>query len=188
MLFVTKQNKNLLFLFNLVLYNYFQKSNNYESDQHCLNEILLIDAKMDFLRRPPINLCPTDFKLLADSLLTGSEDQELRLKNVFDCNDNDSAFSNHALAHSSLMVLWQNFQLAQSCVNNKLKTGLGKAQETLTAFEKVLRQNAAALLQNKQVNVTDCRRLLGFFDLLEKSFVNAWDGCSLNWYVKSNTS
>jgi hypothetical protein len=140
---------------------------------------------MEFLRNAPVNLRLTDFNLLADSLLmrSPSKDLESRLLHVFESYSNDPAYSKLALSNSGFMVLWQNFQLAQSCVNNKLKTGLGKAQETLTSFEKVLRHLALLATQNKQVKVTDCHRLLGFFDLLEKSFVNAADGYSLNWYA-----
>ena len=143
-----------------------------------------IQAKIEFLRNAPVNLRLTDFNLLADSLLirSSSKDLESRLLHVFESNSNDPTYSNLALSNSSFMVLWQNFQLAQSCVNNKLKTGLGKAQETLTSFDRVLRQLAGLVSQNKEVKVMDCRRLLGFFDILEKSFVNAADGCSLNWY------
>jgi hypothetical protein len=32
------------------------------------------------------------------------------------------------------------------------------------------------------VNVAECRRLVAFFEALEKSLVNAWDGGgSINW-------
>ncbi len=147
---------------------------------------LTIEAKMEFLRQTPVNLRMSDFKLLADSLLSGTmSTSDNDLKHIFEGNFDDRlAYTRLALSNTNFMYLWQNFQLAQSCVNNKLKTGLGKAQETLMAFDKVLRHLATSVTSSSVVSnfrVTDCRRLLGFFDLLEKSFVNAWDGGSLNW-------
>ena len=147
---------------------------------------LTVEAKMEFLRQTPANLKMSDFKLLADSLLSGTTStSDNDSKQIFEGNSDDRlAYTRLALSNANFMYIWQSFQLAQSCVNNKLKTGLGKAQETLMAFDKVLRHLATSVTSPSaatNIRVTDCRRLLGFFDLLEKSFVNAWDGGSLNW-------
>jgi hypothetical protein len=56
--------------------------------------------------------------------------------------------------------------VSQWCVNNKLKTTIGKAQETLTSFAESLRHKATLAAQNKPVDVTECRRILSFFDLV----------------------
>ena len=127
-----------------------------------------------------------DFDLLQKSV--GGESSKSNIdstvqisKNVMEVNEvTDDDFSKEALTNYQSMILWQNFQVSQWCVNNKLKTTIGKAQDTLTSFSDALRQRVTLATQNK-VGVVECRRILMFFDLLEKSFVNAADGCSQNW-------
>ena len=46
-------------------------------------------------------------------------------------------------------MTWVGDQIANYCVNNKLKTTFGKAQETLGAYEKTMRYLANSL--GKQV-------------------------------------
>ena len=79
---------------------------------------------------------------------------------------------------------WIAYHLAQFCVNNKLKTPLGKPQDTLTTIEKALR-NSNQILSTGQSNMDEaearklrlqCKDLLVFYEMLEKSMHNAWDG------------
>jgi hypothetical protein len=76
------------------------------------NEDALTSKKLEFFRRPPINLRSTDFKLLADSLLSGTPSSDLKLINVFECSSSDDDdFSKVALTNVHAMILWQNFQV-----------------------------------------------------------------------------
>ena len=158
-----------------------QKSVGGESCKSNIDSTVQISKKLGFFQRPPVNLRSTDFKLLVESLLSGSPASDPKLLNVMEVNEvTDDDFSKEALTNYQSMILWQNFQVSQWCVNNKLKTTIGKAQDTLTSFSDALRQRVTLATQNK-VGVVECRRILMFFDLLEKSFVNAADGCSQNW-------
>ena len=94
---------------------------------------------------------------------------------------NNENFSQMSLSNLNSLITWQNLQMAQWCVNNKLKTTIGKAQDTLTSFAEVLRKKASQATQNKSVDPVESRRILSFFDMLEKSFVNASDGSSQKW-------
>ena len=146
-----------------------------------------ISKRLAFFQRPPINLRSMDFKLLVESLLSGSPASDPKLLNVVEVNGvADDDFTKEALTNYQSLILWQNLQISQWAVNNKLKTTIGKAQDTLTAFSDALRQRLTLVTQNK-VGVVECRRILLFFDLLEKSFINAADGCSQNWQVLSNS-
>jgi hypothetical protein len=76
------------------------------------NEDALTSKKLEFFRRPPVNLRSTDFKLLADSLLSGTPSSDMKLINVYECsNSDDDDFSKVALTNVHSMILWQNFQV-----------------------------------------------------------------------------
>lgn len=180
----------------------------------------LHDLKMMFLRSSHEPIKPTDFKVLVDNLLKSPSSnptsvagqieswkhleihscQEINLEKV-----DEKQLVEWITTNLDIQSFWIGYQLAQFCVNSKLKTPLGKAQETLTTIEKVIRRlttNAAAASvvktsqspedgQNTKnnekdsapfvLNVFECRRLLTFFELLEKSMANAWDGSAYYW-------
>ena len=180
----------------------------------------LHDLKMKFLRSSHEPIKPTDFKVLVDNLLKSPslnpvsaarqieiwKHLEIHSAQEIDLEDLDEKqLTEWITINLDLQSFWIGYQLAQFCVNSKLKTPLGKAQETLTTIEKVLRRlttNAAAasvvkVSQSKEdghnsknnekcpspsvLNVFECRRLLIFFELLEKSMANAWDGSAYYW-------
>ena len=179
----------------------------------------LHDIKMAFLRNHHESLKPTDFKILADDILKNpgkkipaSDTQNKILKhlevqaaqeNTLEEENGKANLVECITSNFDLQSFWIGYQLAQFCVNNKLKTPLGKAQETLMTIEKFIRQltaNASALSiakplkspessknkANEEVttlvlNISECRRLLAFFELLEKTMVNAWDGSAYHW-------
>jgi PI-3-kinase-related kinase SMG-1 len=81
---------------------------------------------------------------------------------------------------------WIQWEAARFCVNNKLRTPLGKAQDTFIKIETIIREHARILtlkdkskLQSyKQVlaNQRNVRILLGFMESLEKAIYNAAEG------------
>ena len=181
--------------------------------------------KINFLARNNSNLKPTDFKVLMDDLLKGPTSPNIfpfsqskvfkHLEAHFDQaeeriaqadNSDRKRLIEYILTNFDVQSFWIGYHLAQFCVNSKLKTPLGKAQETLTTIEKVVRQltsNVTASTVTKAttpsdtnnksptgatksspsfvLNVSECRRLLTFYELLEKSMANAWDGSAYHW-------
>jgi PI-3-kinase-related kinase SMG-1 len=89
------------------------------------------------------------------------------LKNVTNFHDLQTLHMCHSLSHY--------------CINNKLKSPLGKAQDTLTTIEKVIRNVTANLLEGKTANIDmpGCRGLLVLFECLEKAMSNAYNGSAV---------
>lgn len=84
------------------------------------------------------------------------------------------------------LTSWIQWESARFCVNNKLRTPLGKPQDTFVKIENIIKEYARVLalkdrshLQNyKQVlaNQRNVRILLGFMEALEKAIYNAAEG------------
>ena len=195
-----------------------RKRNNLEATEQ-LGQCTIGDTqnlKLAFLRNNHEELKPTDFKVLADYLfkksgktsLLDEHDKLLKhleilsIQEIVSYSDDKTHLVEYITSNVELQAFWVGYQLAQFCVRNKLKTPLGKAQETLTTIEKVIRQlaaDAAALSVFKpspeeniptqlsddtktlKLNVLEVRHLLTFFELLEKSMSNAWDGSAYHW-------
>ena len=172
------------------------------------------NVKLAFVRSNHESIKPTDFKVLMDSLLSAPSSKitpsqtkvlkhlEIYPSNVINLEHDLKQIEECIASNSDLQAFWISYQLAQFCVNGKLKTPLGKAQETLTTIERVIRQlttNAAAASVQKSIyqtenspdiqnvedtftlNIKECRRLLVFFEVLEKAMANAWDGSAYYW-------
>lgn len=92
------------------------------------------------------------------------------------------------LAQSDLrcLVSWAQWEAAQHCVNNKLRTSLGKPQDTFLRIESIIKEDARILaLKEKSLvknydsliaNQKHTRILLGFMEALEKAIYNASKG------------
>ena len=82
--------------------------------------------------------------------------------------------------------------MANHCISNKLKTPLGKAQETLGAFERALRTLATnfekqlAPWKKTPEKIRQARNFLVIFDGLEKAMYQAWDGNNLSAFFVAN--
>ncbi|XP_070506242.1 serine/threonine-protein kinase Smg1 [Chironomus tepperi] len=84
------------------------------------------------------------------------------------------------------LCAWIQWEAARFCVNNKLKTPLGKAQDTFIKIEGIIREHARVLtLKDKSksksykhvlANQRNVRILLGFMESLEKAIYNAAEG------------
>ncbi|KAL0113113.1 hypothetical protein PUN28_012373 [Cardiocondyla obscurior] len=98
-----------------------------------------------------------------------------------------------ALANCSFLFFWSGFEAAQHCVLNKLRTSLGKPQETFTSIENALKilareiscHNTDVARKEKQSldrilhEHTRVRLFVEFLEHLERVIHNAADGCAM---------
>ncbi|XP_031845911.1 serine/threonine-protein kinase Smg1 isoform X3 [Nomia melanderi] len=96
------------------------------------------------------------------------------------------------LANRSFLYFWAGFEAAQHCVNNKLRTSLGKPQETFTSIESALKTLAREISYNVEVTKKEkrslddllsehnrVRLLIEFLEHLERVIHNASEGCAI---------
>ncbi|XP_020295832.1 serine/threonine-protein kinase SMG1 isoform X3 [Pseudomyrmex gracilis] len=97
-----------------------------------------------------------------------------------------------AQANCSFLYFWNGFEAAQHCVLNKLRTSLGKPQETFTSIESALKILAREIsycmdvvkkekqdLKHILHEHTRVRLFIEFLEHLEKVIHNASDGCAM---------
>ncbi|KYN40743.1 Serine/threonine-protein kinase SMG1 [Trachymyrmex septentrionalis] len=102
-----------------------------------------------------------------------------------------------ALANCSFLFFWSGFEAAQHCVLNKLRTSLGKPQETFTSIESALKILAREIschnldvavkkqgLESQELDRilhehTRVRLFVEFLEHLERVIHNAADGCAM---------
>lgn len=97
-----------------------------------------------------------------------------------------AGFCKVAMADVRVLISWAQWEAAQSCVNNKLRTFLGKPQETFLKIESIIKENARILSLKEKLKVPNvdtilanqrnARILLGFMEALEKYIYNASEG------------
>lgn len=98
---------------------------------------------------------------------------------------------NLSLANCLFLYFWSGFEAAQHCVLNKLRTSLGKPQETFTSIEGALKilareiaYNTDPIKKDKQNldyilhEQTRVRLFIEFLEHLERVIHNAADGCA----------
>lgn len=98
-------------------------------------------------------------------------------------------FGSMAAIDIRVVISWAQWEAAQFCVNNKLRTALGKPQETFLKIESIIKENARILaLKDKMMvpsidtilsNQRHARILLGFMEALEKCIYNASEGTAV---------
>uniref|UniRef100_A0A336K3Y9 CSON000458 protein n=2 Tax=Culicoides sonorensis TaxID=179676 RepID=A0A336K3Y9_CULSO len=112
---------------------------------------------------------------------------EAFINNFYQKTGPGNAFKDMSLVDSRPLVFWLEYITAQYCVESKLKTILGKPQETFMKIEDIIRENARILsLKEKAItskgiqtylsNQKNARICLGFLEALEKNIHNAADG------------
>ncbi|XP_014477330.1 PREDICTED: serine/threonine-protein kinase SMG1 isoform X2 [Dinoponera quadriceps] len=98
-----------------------------------------------------------------------------------------------SLANCSFLFFWSGFEAAQHCVANKLRTYLGKPQETFTSIEgalKILAREVScspdAVVKKERHGLeyilheqTRVRLFVEFLEHLERVIHNAADGCAM---------
>lgn len=107
-------------------------------------------------------------------------------KSWFVSKDKNYAYGNMALNDLRCLVPWVQWEAAHFCVNNKLRTPLGKPQETFLKIESIIKEDARVLSLKERTPVRDinvsmenqrhARILLGFLEALEKAIYNAAEG------------
>ncbi|XP_039962774.1 serine/threonine-protein kinase Smg1 [Bactrocera tryoni] len=106
--------------------------------------------------------------------------------------ENCASYESAARRSCSALALWLEYEAARQCVRNKLRTTIGKPQETFLAIEAVISKYARILsTKSGLANVCTARKvtlphlmslqrntrlLLGFIDSLEKHIYNAAEG------------
>ncbi len=139
----------------------------------------------------PSGISPNDFKTFVEALLkgplTGPRSHQDKVTKHLELNFPRDPVSSanflSVLGNEDLRTLWMSVAVSHYCVNNKLKTPLGKAQDTLTTIEKVIK-NVLQNLQDggdkaRRVNLGECHRLLTFHRCLEVAMCNAFDGSAV---------
>ncbi|KAF5305594.1 hypothetical protein FQR65_LT07674, partial [Abscondita terminalis] len=145
-------------------------------------------------------MLPLHFTMFMKYLLHGEEQLGNLLEDIFMCcwpvesdsqvsNVNMECFRNLALNSRAVLNNWITFEAAQLCVNSKLRTPLGKPNETFTSFEVVLKQLAKDVMKVKpdaeepsdteKADQKRVRMLLQFMEHLEKAIYNAAEGCAI---------
>lgn len=104
----------------------------------------------------------------------------------FNGTETAEEYKNVTLKDVRTLCAWIQWEAARFCVNNKLKTPLGKAQDTFITIENIIREHARVLtLKDKSksksyehvlANQRNVRILLGFMESLEKAIYNAAEG------------
>ncbi|XP_034180761.2 serine/threonine-protein kinase Smg1 isoform X1 [Osmia lignaria lignaria] len=97
-----------------------------------------------------------------------------------------------ALVNQSFLYFWAGFEAAQHCVTNKLRTSLGKPQETFTSIESALKTLAREISYSLEVTRKEKRSLdhllsehtrvrlfIEFLEHLERVIHNAAEGCAI---------
>lgn len=144
------------------------------------------------------DLCPLQFKKLMKFLLAPETDQPNIecLQEVFVsslCLDTESQmnielFYDLGINSKNVLFNWATLEAAQFCVNSKLRTPLGKPNETFMKIEGALNSLGNELLsitkdktvkQYNQFTRVRVSLLLKFIEHLEKRIYNAAEGCAI---------
>ncbi|XP_044735996.1 serine/threonine-protein kinase SMG1 isoform X2 [Chrysoperla carnea] len=143
-----------------------------------------------------IEMHTQNFKKFMSHLLFGHEHELNWLENILnscwplldttDLDDYVTYFGNLAQISYPLLIFWITFEAANFCVNNKLRTPLGKPTDTFTSIESSIKKLAREitnerktasislmLKENKRVRI-----LMEFMEHLEKVIYNASEGCA----------
>ncbi|KAJ8915770.1 hypothetical protein NQ315_004582 [Exocentrus adspersus] len=147
---------------------------------------------------------PLQFKAFMNFLLKNEENSINWMEDLFSCCwavESDAQMNTelyYELAINSRQVLesWLSLEAAQFCVNYKLRTPLGKPNETFMKIEASLNQLGNELIiykkgddlsSCKKTNINRVKLLLKFVDDLEKSIYNASEGCAVAMPPASKT-
>ncbi|XP_058442712.1 serine/threonine-protein kinase Smg1 [Malaya genurostris] len=112
--------------------------------------------------------------------------KEVFIKSWFVDRGKNQRYAEMALADLRCLIPWVQWEAAHFCVNNKLRTPIGKPQETFLKIESIIKEDARVLALKEQSTVKNlsasmgnqrrARILLGFLEALEKAIYNAAEG------------
>ncbi|RWS29156.1 serine/threonine-protein kinase-like protein 4 [Leptotrombidium deliense] len=127
------------------------------------------------------HVCQSDdntVKSIQSSSSVGGETNQSKLMTTFDCNEN-------------ALVFWACWEVVQYCIVNRLRTPLGKAQDTFTKIEMAIKGRALDVQTNNKKTTKDLlqvKMLLLLMENLDKSMYNAIDGCAARLYTTPKTA
>merc|ERR1719320_1713051 len=137
--------------------------------ERSLLNIFKMDVTLDTLRS-------TDFKDFM-SFISGEYKECTRVvgwrSNVLEVGQ-EQGRCNLVNTSERLQTVWLAWTAAQNCVINKLRTPLGKPQETLTHIDLACKKIASIPVE--RLDMAQAHSLLAFTQSLEKAMVNGWDG------------
>ena len=137
--------------------------------ERSLLNIFKMDVTLDTLRS-------TDFKDFM-SFISGEYKECTRVvgwrSNVLEVGQ-EQGRCNLVNTSERLQTVWLAWTAAQNCVINKLRTPLGKPQETLTHIDLACKKIASIPVD--RLDMAQAHSLLAFTQSLEKAMVNGWDG------------
>ncbi|XP_071960703.1 serine/threonine-protein kinase SMG1-like [Antedon mediterranea] len=153
-----------------------------------------------------------DFKIIMAYLLMGRSPEDYDgdnwLEEMYFANQRhqESHDGAKSLAESNMeqnegiQWFWATWEVAQYCVHSKLKTPIGKPQDTFRAIDSVLKEysdharngretaiKAELLGTSNYENVLRPRLLLQFLEHLEKLMYNSYEGCAIAMPSASKT-
>ena len=164
-----------------------------------------LSAKLHLQEEKPelqsLRLRTPDFKLLSDLMILGPMKELETNINEGEEEEGDKLGEilqgltdvNHAckLQGRQAQVQWSGEQIAAFCISNKLKTSFGKAQETLSAYERTMRSLPNPF--GKQMaplpplgKIRQARNFLVVFETLEKAMYQAFDGSNISAFFVAN--
>ncbi|XP_055710609.1 serine/threonine-protein kinase Smg1-like isoform X2 [Phlebotomus papatasi] len=107
-------------------------------------------------------------------------------KRAWTAKPSSGEYSEAVLGDIRCLVAWIQWEAAQFCVSNKLRTPFGKPQETFLKIEAIVKEDARILdlkesskvagIETVIANQRHARILLGFMEALEKAIYNATEG------------
>lgn len=135
---------------------------------------------------------PNHFRELLEGISFSSSsnfcDNLLRemFKRAWTAKPSSGEYSEAVLGDIRCLVAWIQWEAAQFCVSNKLRTPFGKPQETFLKIEAIVKEDARILdlkesskvagIETVIANQRHARILLGFMEALEKAIYNATEG------------
>lgn len=141
-------------------------------------------------------MLPLYFKTFMNYMLNGKIEENQWLLEIFQLSwplkqGNAKLFKNLALCDNRPLVLWSQWESAQLCIANKLRTPLGKPQDTFMSIEGAIKILARVFTTIDEThrsfdNIMELieeqkriRFLLGFMEQLEKAIYNAVEGTAM---------
>ncbi|XP_050301026.1 serine/threonine-protein kinase SMG1 [Anthonomus grandis grandis] len=139
-------------------------------------------------------MCLEQFKNFMRYLLYKNNFDESFLEEIFttcwtqdyESHMNMELFYDLAMNSRQVLISWCTMEAAQVCVNYKLRTPLGKPNETFMKIESALNELGNDLVMMKKTgdrlnekSGNRVRMLLQFIENLEKSIYNASEGCAV---------
>ena len=129
-------------------------------------------------------------KRLCHSCLVQSFSKQFQVKSDVSDRPEASLIPDIFDYNEPVLVFWACWQVVQYCITNKLRTPLGKAQETFTKIEKAIQMKAFAVktlpLPDKTINHKELlytKMLILLMENLDKILYNAYGGNAIRLFL-----